>query len=104
MLPTLSNWVGRLLAIAGLAGIVLFFPFHVCHQHTCLFEHLMTDCKRNGMVENLSIAELLRHYLLPYAILWWLSIVVATLAIAYNMRQHWYSNFHMRSSQNFQRR
>ncbi len=87
------------MAIAGLVGIVLFFPIVICHQHTSLFEHLATDCQSRGVTDNPSLAELLRHYLFPYGILWWLSIALATLAIAYIVRQHERDKVQMRSLQ-----
>lgn len=91
MLPILWNWLSRLFVIVGLCGVISFFPVSKCHQHTCLFEHLMTDCKSGA--EHSSMAELLRHYLLPYGLLWWLSIAMTTLAIVYIVRQHRHENF-----------
>jgi hypothetical protein len=99
MLSLLSNWTSRLLAIAGLVGIVLFFPIVICHQHTSLFEHLTTDCQSRGAMDNPSSTELLRHYLVPYGILWWLSIVMTMLTIVYMVRQHERDKVQIRSLQ-----
>lgn len=88
MFPIFYKWISRLLVIVGLVGIILFFPARLCHQHTSLFEYLMTNCERNSIAENSSATVLLRHYLFPYAFFWWLSIALAVSAIVYVVRQH----------------
>lgn len=104
MLPTSSTWVGRVLVIPSLAGVVLFFPLIVCRQHTCLFEHLMTRCKSNGIAEDLSIVALLRHYLFPYALFWWLSIIVMVLAVICTVRHHSGVGIDMKSPKSLRRK
>lgn len=75
-----------LLLAAGIAGAVLFFPVNIQDQYTCLYHRLFSPEHSYTHSTGVDISQtqeedLLRHYLSPFGLLWWGSLLLTALSI-----------------------
>lgn len=74
----------------AMAGVILFFPMNFSNEHTCLLDlavHAAATASHPEAPHD-HPSELLRHYLIPYGLLWWSSIVaVIAVAVAWSRRR-----------------
>lgn len=89
----LKIW-GSLILLLGIAGAVLFFPVRIGGNHTCLY-HRIIDAhpsyySGNGRLPTdtghrdetaIDHSELLKHYLVPFGVLWWSSLSVVGVVV-----------------------
>ena len=100
---------GALLTIAllsiGIIGGVFFFPINFDNQYTCLYHRIfapehdyhlsngMANAKAIGgnhremEIEEMMHSELVAKYVLPYGLIWWISLMVAASAFFWLRRQ-----------------
>lgn len=66
--------------VAGI-GVILFFPVSLSSEHTCLLDRAVhaAATASNPEASHEHPSELLRHYLIPYGILWWVSILIVVI-------------------------
>ncbi len=71
------------LTVVSLAGGVLFFPVKIDNADTCLFQHRFSPCAEqvDSTAGAATYDTLIHRYLIPYALLWWLSLGAATLGV-----------------------
>jgi hypothetical protein len=77
-------------AVFGIAGVILFFPMNFSNEHTCPLDLIVHAAATSADPEapHAHPGELLRHYLLPYGLLWWSSIIaVIAVAVAWSRRR-----------------
>jgi hypothetical protein len=72
------------LTVVSLAGGVLFFPLKINNADTCLFQHKFSPC--GATIDSTAGSDavydtLIRRYLIPYGLLWWLSLGGATFGV-----------------------
>ena len=91
---SMSSIIKKILLVAvalfGIAGVVLFFPMNFSDEHTCLLDLIVhaAATTSNPEAPHAHPSELLRHYLFPYGLLWWSSIIaVIAVAVAWSRRQ-----------------
>lgn len=88
--PTIMNKIFFVAAAAlALAGMILFFPINVSGEHTCLLDYIVHAAATgsDANAPHTHPSELLGHYLIPYGLLWWLSIlVVVVVAVEWKRR------------------
>ncbi len=76
-------------ATLALAGMILFFPIKVSGDHTCLLDYIVhaAATASDANAPHTHPSELLGRYLIPYGILWWLSIIaVVFVAVVWKRR------------------
>ncbi len=90
----MSSTIRKILLVAaavfGIAGVILFFPMNFSNEHTCLLDLIVHAAATASDPEapHAHPGELLRHYLFPYGLLWWSSIVaVIAVAAAWSRRR-----------------
>lgn len=64
-----------LLLLTGMTGFILFFPVRIQTNNSCIGEKLSLFTN-NRITLNEAHCQLPQHYIVPYGILWWFSIVV----------------------------
>lgn len=68
--------------VVAIAGLILFFPINFSGEHTCLLDYIVHAAAGTD-VPHSHPSQLLRQYIIPYGLLWWLSIFgVAVVAVA----------------------
>ena len=67
-------------------GSILFFPLKMESGKTCLFHRIFGGDEEN-LPNHIPLAEraqlMLRAYLVPFAFVWWLSLVILGMSIYY---------------------
>ncbi|MCI0693918.1 hypothetical protein L0337_18170 [candidate division KSB1 bacterium] len=73
----------------ALAGMILFFPINVSGDYTCLLDYIVHAAATvsDAHAPHTHPSELLGRYLIPYGILWWLSILVVVV-VAVEWKRH----------------
>lgn len=84
----------KILLLTGMgvaaAGVILFFPMNFSDEHTCLLDLVVHAAATASHPEapHAHPSEMLRHYLIPYGLLWWSSIIaVIAVALAWPRRR-----------------
>lgn len=89
--------------LLGLVGVVVFFPLKLGRDCTCLGQGCLNDDNGADLSavpdttqagvsteeEPAAYERLLRHYLFPYAILWWGSVGLLVLGFYYLGKSGW---------------
>jgi len=89
----------------GIIGGIFFFPINFNNQYTCLYHRIFasghsyqSSNEMTGLgetvgknhendIEEMMHSELVTHYVLPFGLMWWISLIVAALAFFWLRQQ-----------------
>jgi hypothetical protein len=97
----LANLSLSAMTFFALAGVILFFPINLSNEHTCLLDYIVHAIVTASDVRapHSHPGELLGRYLVPYGILWWLSIIaVVAVAVVWTRRSAKFSDTNFRKA------
>lgn len=87
-----------LLLSIGIMGAIFFFPINFNNQYTCLYHRIFAPEHSNQLsnemtgpdetvgknqedeIEEMMHSELVTKYVLPFGLMWWMSLIVAASA------------------------
>lgn len=87
--------------IVAIAGVILLFPINLSGEHTCLLDYVVHAVATisDEHAPHSHPSELLGRYLIPYGILWWLSIIaVVVVAVVWTRRSAKSANANLKTA------